>query len=178
MDEWMEYAAYARKLGFTAAAPVRAEQIQCSPGLRALCTPEKCSAYGTSWVCPPGCGEFSECAARLVQYTCGLVVQTRYEPVDTGDFSLTKKLAAEHNRRLMLLRDRIGERYRDALPLSTGSCEQCESCTYPTAPCRKPGRRRGALSACGVDVAALCAAAGLSYAFQSGVLCCVACVLV
>jgi len=178
MDEWTEYAVYARELGFTAAAPISAAQCQCSPQLRALCTPDQCTAYGTSWVCPPGCGEFSECAARLAAYTRGLVIQTKYEHVDTGDFPLTKKLALEHNARLMSLRDRIAKRYPNVLPLSTGSCEQCEVCTYPLAPCRKPDRRRSALSAFGIDVAALCAAAGLPYAFQPGTLCYVACVLV
>ena len=178
MDEWMEYAAYARELGFTTGVPISAGWCQCSPQLRALCAPGKCTAYGTNWVCPPGCGEFSECAARLAAYTRGVVVQTIYEQVDTSNFPLTKRLALEHNNRLKRLRDRIGERYPKVLPLSTGSCEQCEICTYPVAPCRKPDQRRGALSAYGIDVAALCAAAGLSYSFRPGTLCYVACVLV
>ena len=84
MDEWTEYAVYARELGFTAAAPISAAQCQCSPQLRALCTPDQCTAYGTSWVCPPGCGEFSECAARLAAYTRGLVIQTKYEHVTSA----------------------------------------------------------------------------------------------
>ena len=178
MDDLKEYVSSALKLGFTAAAPFDASQLVCRPEIRTLCAPDKCTDYGKNWICPPGCGELPECAARLAKYRCGLLVQSKYEHIDTNDFPLMKKIAVEHNRRLRLIKDEIAKKYPNAYLLSTGGCELCETCTYPDAPCRKPEFLRGALSGYGIDVADLCAAAGLEYAFTPGTLRYMACVLV
>lgn len=178
MDDLNEYVRTALQLGFTAAAPFDVSRLACRPDIRALCAPGKCTSYGTNWICPPGCGDLPDCAARLAKYRFGLLVQSRTEKTDTSDFPLMKKLAACHNQRLLRLKEIIAGKYPGAFLLSTGGCELCETCAYPDKPCRKPALLRGALSAYGINVGDLCASAGMAFSFTPGILCYVACVLV
>ena len=178
MDNLNEYVLTALQIGFTAAAPFDASRLVCQPDIRMLCAPDKCMNYGTNWICPPGCGELPNCAARLSKYRFGLLVQSKYEKINSNDFPLMKKLAVGHNQRLQHLKEIIAGDYPDAFLLSTGRCELCEKCTYPAAPCRKPALFRGALSAYGIDVSDLCASVGIEFSFIPGTLRYVACVLV
>jgi len=177
MDQWKEYAAAARKMGFTAAEPFSARQLSCRPEIRLLCAPDKCTSYGTNWICPPGCGELPACAARLARYERGLLIVSRYDRVDGKNFAALRRLAEEYNRRLLKLRDLVRADIPEALLLSTGGCDWCPECTYPSAPCRKPELLRGALSAYGIDVAELCASAGVEYAVVPDRLYYVSCIL-
>lgn len=178
MADLNAYVSQALALGFTAAAPFDVSRLVCRPEVRRLCDPEKCTSYGKSWICPPGCGELPNCAARLAAYRSGLLVQSRYDKVDTSDAVLMKKLAAEHNRRLLRLRACIAEQYPDVFWLSTGGCELCGKCTYPDSPCCRPALVRGSLSAFGIDVGELCSSAGMAFSFTPGILRYVGCVLV
>lgn len=178
MDGLNEYIHTALELGFTAAAPFDTSRLICRPDIRMLYAPDKCTSYGTNWICPPGSGELPDRAAWLAKYSRGLLVQSKTEKIDTNDFQLLKKLAATHNQRLLRLNEIISEKYPDAFLLSTGGCELCEKCTYPDKPCRKPVLLRGSLSAHGIDVSDLCACAGMEFSFTPGILCYVACILV
>jgi len=170
MNELNAYVQEAKKLGFFAAAPLDARALDPRPEIRTLCAPDKCGSYGKTWVCPPGCGELPECAARLALFHSALLLQSKYERVDTDDMAYMQTLAAEHNRRLLALRELVLPAYPNAFLLSTGNCEFCESCTYPSAPCRKPSLLRGSVSAYGIDAARACAEAGVEYAFEKGTL--------
>lgn len=178
MDGLNEYVHIALQLGFTAAAPFDASRLVCRPDIRTFCAPDKCTSYGTNWICPPGCGDLPDCAAWLAKYRFGLLVQSKYEKINTNDFPLMKKLAARHNQRLLRLKEIIAEKYSDAFLLSTGGCELCEKCTYPSEPCRKPAFLHGSLSAYGIDVGDLCTSAGIEFSFTPGILRYVACILV
>ena len=171
------YMALARRHGFESVAEIRAEMLHCNAEIRALCAPDKCSHYGTSWICPPGCGELAACAETLRGYGGGLLLVSRWESVDTNDMALLQRLSALHNRRLRRLAAAIRRDAPHALLLSTGGCGLCRRCTYPAAPCRRPDRNSGSLSAFGIDVGALCAAAGVDYAFRPGTLYYVGCIL-
>lgn len=177
MRETGGYMELAQQRGFESVAEIRAEMLACNEEIRALCAPDKCVHYGTSWICPPGCGDLAACAETLHGYNSGLLLVSRWESVDTGDAALLQRLSAVHNRRLRRLAGQIRRDHPNALLLSTGGCGLCRRCTYPAAPCRKPERYSGSLSAFGIDVGALCAAAGVDYAFRPGTLYYVGCIL-
>lgn len=139
MDGLNEYIHTALELGFTAAAPFDTSRLICRPDIRMLYAPDKCTSYGTNWICPPGSGELPDRAAWLAKYSRGLLVQSKTEKIDTNDFQLLKKLAATHNQRLLRLNEIISEKYPDAFLLSTGGCELCEKCTYPDKPLPQAG---------------------------------------
>ena len=65
------------------------------------------------------------------------------------------------------LLDEICERLRQDghsfLALGCGSCSICESCTYPSAPCRFPQKARPSVEAFGIDVVQLAADTGIHY---------------
>lgn len=47
--------------------------------------------------------------------------------------------------------------------LGAGGCSLCETCTYPSAPCRHPEKMRRPMEACGIDVVNLSKIAGINY---------------
>ena len=166
----MDLVAMAKEAGFDSAGTVRAGQIECKRELRDLCTEESCADYATCWSCPPGCGSFEACAERIAASSFGVVVQSVFEGIDFEDEDSVIKARDEHNGRLDRLAASVREASVQALEFSTGGCDLCNPCSYPAKACLKPGAQRHALSAHGIDVAALCERAGLDYAFESGTL--------
>ncbi len=168
----------AKKLGFTTAAPVKAADVLPSKEIRALCTPEKCPSYGTNWVCPPGCGSFEKCCETVNEYENGLLLQMKYEDVDTSDLKVCESLSKDFGERVIAFRDTLLDEYPTLMTLATGGCRECEKCTYPEEPCRKPSARRGSLSAFGIDVGKFCEKYGVDFAFTEGTLYFTACMLI
>ena len=160
---------FARSLGFDQVGLIDAGGVVTSANLAASCNPKSCRKYGTCWTCPPGTGSYEDILPDIASRRKGVIVQTVRDDVDYyedwGVLDETRKL---HNERL----DRLAQAMRAELPnvaeFSTGGCGLCETCTYPDAPCCKPGQQRLSLSAHGVAVGATCERAGLDYSFQNG----------
>ena len=168
----------AQELGFTTAVPIKASDVSPFREIRVLCSPEKCPSYGTSHVCPPGCGSFEKCCETINEYENGVLLQVKYENVDTSDLKVCESLSKDFGERVIALRDKLLAKYPKLLTLSTGGCRECETCTYPKAPCRKPDIRRGSLSAFGIDVGKLCERYGVDFAFTDNTLYFTACMLI
>jgi len=163
--------------GFTEAGETGAEAAQGSEKIRAWCAPEKCGNYGKNWVCPPGCGSLEECRKTAAGYRKALVVMSRFDDVDTGDAAAMRDLAALHSRRTGIFLDRLRLDHPETYLLTTGGCDLCEACTWPDEPCRHPDKKRGSLSAFGIDVTKLCESAGVEYTFSPGTLRLISCLL-
>ena len=88
-----------------------------------------------------------------------------------------KELTLAHNHRLRALAEEVRQDYTQTLLLTTGGCAICKVCAYPK-PCRHPDLRMHSLSAHGIDVAALCKKAHLTYNFTPEKLILVAAILV
>ncbi len=52
------------------------------------------------------------------------------------------------------------------LALGCGSCNICEECTYPLAPCRFPEKVFPPIEAFGIDVFSLCEITGMKYTIE------------
>ena len=167
----------AKSLGFTAAAVINTDVIACEESIRALCAPDKCSNYGSSWVCPPGCGSIENCRETVGSYKNAILLQGVWENVDFTDGDAMQKITRMHNDKAIKLFKQIREEQGSAYLLTTGGCGLCEKCTFPDEPCRIPDKNRGSLSAFGVNVTKLCEAAGMEFSFTSGIMRMVACIL-
>ena len=170
--------AKAQELGFTTCVEINARDVSPSKEIRALCSPDKCASYGKNWVCPPGCGSFENCCEVLREYEKGLLLQIKYENVDTASMEVCEKLSVEFGQRVVSLRDTLLDTFPNALSLATGGCRECIKCTYPDNSCRKPTVRRGSLSSFGIDVGELCRKYDVEFAFTEGTLFFTACMLI
>ncbi len=77
---------------------------------------------------------------------------------------------------------RLVERLRaylapNCLPMSSGACTICKTCTYPDAPCRFPDRAIPSMEAYGLFVSRVCEQSGMEYCYGPRTLTYTACVL-
>ena len=159
-----EYLNKARALGFSKAVFLDDFSVECRPELRAYCNPEQCHNHGQNWVCPPGCGTLEECREKARGFSEAILLQSITgldPPVEPEAY---RALNREHNFRFKAFIELIKPEVEKVLPLTSGGCVFCEQCSYPE-PCVKPDVKMESLSAFGIDVGKLCAAAGLPYAF-------------
>jgi len=167
----------ARALGFTEAALLSGLALECHPELRAYCNPEQCQNWGQNWVCPPGSGPLEACQARLDAFHEGILLRSVTALTPPTPLETYQDLQRVHNQRLRQFLESIRPQVGRLLPLSTGGCLICDRCCYP-APCVHPDIKMESLSAFGIDVGALCALAGLPFAFSDTSVTYVALVLV
>ena len=156
-------AALAEASGFTAWASLNPDTIELKPEVRAMCADNTCGMYEKRWSCPPGCGELAECAERLRGFTYGILVQTSGEVEDSLDFEAMMEIEAEHKQHFMAMYDALRQAGDPVLALGAGGCTQCQTCTYPDAPCRFPDRMVSSMEAFGMLVLEVCKRNGLQY---------------
>jgi predicted metal-binding protein len=155
--------ALALEAGFDAAGALDCATIELHTEVRAACKTDRCGQYGTNWSCPPGCGTLEECAERIRQYTKGLVVQTIGVLEDEFDGEGMMAAAERHAQNFRRLADQLYDDFPTMLPMGTGSCSMCETCTYPDAPCRSPEGAIAPMEAYGMIVSDICKNNNLLY---------------
>lgn len=174
LQPWIDAALAA---GFTAAAPLDCKTITLKPEVRAMCAVNNCGKYGTNWSCPPGCGELSECTARINGYQNGIIVQTMGTLEDALDYEGMMAIAAQHAKAFQEFLPVLRKAFPEMLPIGTGACSRCESCTYPDAPCRFPEGAISPMEAYGMVVSDICQANGLPYYYGKNTLAYTGCYL-
>lgn len=128
-----------------------------------MCASNRCQMYGKSWACPPAVGNIDECAARLKAYTHMLVFSAKYDLEDSFDYEGMQAGGADFKAVARRVEAVIKEYHNPYLMLSNEGCGLCDSCTYPDAPCRYPGRAHGSIEAYGIFVGELAKKAGINY---------------
>ena len=126
--------------GFTHIAPLDCSTIRLMPDVRQMCAANTCHMYGKNWCCPPGCGTLEECEERIRQYRRGILVQTVGELEDSMDGEGMMETEAAHKENFFRLEEALRPLYPAMLPIGSGSCTRCKTCTYPDAPCRFPDK--------------------------------------
>ena len=151
------------KTGFTACGAVPRTSLVFHPEIRALCEGNACRSYHTSWACPPAVGTLAECQRRVEQYDTMLLFSCKYDLEDSFDFEgmtaglhAFKKTVDAFDAELKLL-------LSDYHLLSNEGCGLCETCTYPSAPCRFPSKLHPSLEGYGFVVSELAKNAGIRY---------------
>ena len=91
------------------------------------------------------------------------MVQTVGELEDSWDYESirdTEDRQKESQQKLLpILREKLG----DVMPLGVGTCRQCQTCSYPDAPCRFPDKAFSSMEAYGLLVSQVCTDSGLKY---------------
>jgi len=154
--------------GFTSAGPLDAATLNPRQEVRDMCAADRCRHYGKSWICPPACPSLEDNRALLAKYKTGILVQTTGTPEDDFDLEGMYEIGRVQGRRFLEMYRALREEFPGMLALGAGACELCESCTYPDAPCRRPGDAVTSMEAFGLVVSDTCRANGLTYNYGPG----------
>lgn len=148
---------------------LKTEQISFLQRVREVCRAE-CPRYGTSWSCPPATGSVEECAKKCRSYGDCFVFSTIAEVADTEDLRLTLPTRMEHVETARHVVQIFRDRFDSVMALSTESCEICEVCTYPDAPCRYPDKMFPCVESYGILVTELAEKGGMTYRNGAGMI--------
>ena len=162
--------------GFTNTAPLDVAAIELKPEVRDMCA-KGCRQYGKRWSCPPGCGTLEEGRELLTHYRSGILVQTVGQLDDEFDAINMLETEKRHKAAFLSLVDTLRRQEPNILPLGSGACTQCKTCTYPDAPCRFPEKKIVSMEAFGMLVLEVCKANDLTYYYGSKNIAYTACIL-
>ncbi|MDR2605722.1 MAG: DUF2284 domain-containing protein [Oscillospiraceae bacterium] len=168
---------HAADYGFTSAAELDPSTIECKTQVRDMCA--ACKAYGTTWICPPACGEIEECDARVHAYAHGVIVQTTGQLEDELDGEGMMETAAKHGESFKNYYKKLRESFKgeSMLALGAGGCVRCAKCTYPDAPCRFPDEQQSSMEAYGMVISEVCKNNGVPYYYGRSTITYVSCYL-
>lgn len=159
--------AAALELGFDRAYIFSPNGLSFEDEVRSFCTEGKCDMYDKRWSCPPACGELDEISKRAGRYRSALLVQSvaRFpngymKPDGTCDWQEAWRAEDIHKERFERFIEVCRAAAGDILPMGAGACRICETCTYPSAPCRHPERLVVSMEAYGLNVGRVCELAG------------------
>lgn len=158
-----EFLALAQRIGFWEVGYVDMEHLRYYPEVRTICEQNTCRNYGKTWACPPAVGSLHDCQCRVGQYRTMLLFSGKYDLEDSFDFEgMTEGLHAFKNM-VDVFEEKIRERLTNYLLLSNEGCGRCETCTYPTSPCRYPSKLHYSIEGYGFVVSELAKHAGIRY---------------
>lgn len=166
--EQEELVTLALDAGFSHAARLDAATLAPLGAVRDMCAADTCQLYGRCWTCPPACGTIQENADEIAHYRTGLIVQTTRTLEDPFDYEGMMACGEEHRAMFLALRRCLRAAYPGLLALGAGGCRQCEACTYPSAPCRRPEEALSSMEAYGLLVSDVCRDNGLGYYYGPG----------
>lgn len=128
---------------------IQIKDLNFAPRVRTVCQQE-CQRYGTTWACPPGVGTLKECEERCRAYPYGLFFSSVAEVSDVMNMEEALGTRRAHEEITEALAAFLKDQGYETFILSTESCDICEDCTYPDAPCRFPARMHPCLESHGV----------------------------
>lgn len=167
----------AEDCGFDHCGMMNMEALVFDPQVREMCAADRCQNYGRSWSCPPGCGTLEEIAQRVAGYARGILLQSTGLLEDDFDLDTMMETEARHRERFFSYVEKLRGLGLDILPMASGACSACSTCTYPHAPCRDPRRAIPSMEAYGLMVSRVCLESGLGYYYGPGTITYTACVL-
>lgn len=173
---YTELETLAKAACFSHTAPLDVSSIDLKPEVRDMCA-QGCGQYGKRWSCPPGCGTLEEGREKIRHYTRGILLQTVGELEDEFDGEGMMEAQARHGEHFSALLEILRPLCPDLLPIGTGCCMQCKTCTYPDAPCRFPEKKISSMEAYGMLVLEVCKSNGLTYYYGPNTIAYTACIL-
>ncbi len=129
--------------------------------VRDACKANYCGRYNKTWLCPPAVGEIEDLAKEYAKLPNAFVFSTVHEIEDSFDIEGMFDARKDHDKVEKLIESTVLE--NGGKLLGAGSCELCEKCTYPDAPCIFPKLAKPSVEACGIDVVTLCKDTNMKY---------------
>ncbi len=124
--------------------------------VRAMSSQDKFGIYGRpTWASHPALASLDACKARCLSYKNVFVFTTLTNLKSSYDIKGWAEAAHTHE---LLTKEVAGifrSDYADALVLAVGACNNCDSCTYPEAPCRNRDEMLPSIEAYGILVTRL-----------------------
>lgn len=140
-----------------------------SSRVRAVCEQE-CPRYGKTWSCPPAVGDLQVCIDRCRSYPQGLLIVSLGETKDASDFEKALKTRPTHEALTRQVAELLKKQGAAPFVLSAQSCDLCESCTCPDAPCRHPEQMFPCVESHGIVVPALAEKSGIDLSYGNNVI--------
>ena len=134
--------------------------------VRTLCEQNMCGCYGKSWTCPPAIDDIETLQSRLAAFSQCFVFYTVYQLEDSFDWEGMMSSVKDFQSRILKSKKKIQdqEQNQEFLFLGAGSCQLCETCTYPEEkPCRNPEDAIFSVESFGIDATKLMQENGLKY---------------
>ncbi len=150
-------------------AIVDVSSIVFNEKFREYCRADVCGRFGKTWNCPPAVGEFEKCKNHALSFDKAFVFTHTGEISDFSDMTAMNRLRDETMEMLSDISAKLREKEIRFQPLGCGSCNDCEKCTYPDAPCRYPEKAVPPVESYGIDVKTLADANGMTYYADSGI---------
>ena len=159
-----EIVQFAKQKKYDNIAIIDTSDITFESELRAFCESNACGKYGTSWCCPPGCGDAETLKKKILGYKKGMVVQKIYPLEDSFDLEGMRDASYKFNELFYGMDDFINNSYKeDHYSLKASSCKLCDKCRYPDQECKNPEKARPSVEACCINVILLCQSCGIPY---------------
>ena len=167
----------AKEYGFTNHGFFDAAKLIFMPEVRNMCEANLCGKYGRTWSCPPAIDSLEEITARAKEYDWGLLVQTTAFMEDPFDGDTMMEARGNQEKNFLRLVDLLRGEGVDALPMGSGGCTYCETCSYPGEPCRFPEKMISSMEAYGLMVKDVCVLADTPYYYGKNTVTFTSCVL-
>lgn len=177
MDQMDQMAGQAVDFGFSHAKALNPATLHVYTEVRDMCAADRCGIYDHCWTCPPACGSLDEHRERLERYHSGIIVQTTGTLEDQFDFEGMQDAGTRHQELFRSFAAELRPRFTDLLALGSGGCNLCESCTWPTQPCRHPEKAISSMEAYGLFVSEVCRDNDIPYTYGSGTITYIGCYL-
>lgn len=153
----------AEACGFEHFGMLNVPALEFNPAVRDMCAAGRCGMYGKCWTCPPGCGTLEEIAGKAAAYKRGVLLQTTGQMEDDFDVEVMMGSEQLQKERFKAFVTELRKAYPNCLPMSSGACTMCPTCTYPDAPCRAPHLAIPSMEAYGLVVSKTCEDSGMKY---------------
>lgn len=173
-----EIIALAKECGFDQVKDFDPSVLKFRVEVRDMCAANRCQSYDKNWSCPPACATLEDAALKAASYKEGILVQSTgvlEDPFDLDTMMGTEQL--QKDRFLKLVKE-IRNIYPNCLPMATGACTICSTCTYPSKPCRFPKQMISSMEAYGLVVSDTCSDAGMKYYYGPGTITYTSCILI
>ena len=167
----------AERFGFSHWGVFPTDKLYFRQEVRDMCEVNKCGKYDSCWTCPPACGTLEEITEEAKKYTWGLLLQTTATLEDDFDIENMMQAAEDQKVHFNEIIAHLREEDEDFLPMSSGACTVCETCTYPDAPCRFPKKAIPSMEAYGLVVSDVCTLADTPYYYGEKTLTYTGCIL-
>lgn len=153
----------AKDFGFSHAAKLDVSTLVLREEVREMCAADKCNMYGKCWTCPPACGSLDDCKKKLAAYKNGLLVQYTKSLDDDFDIETMDFAGKKHQQLFYAFYQELKKTNNDVLPLGSGGCRVCKTCTCPNSPCVNPKKAIMSMEAFGLWVSEVCTLNNLPY---------------
>lgn len=167
----------AQDIGFSHTGELNMDALVCRKDVRRMCEDNRCGCWNARWTCPPAFGDLAHAQKILSRFSRGVLVQSTEALRDPFDLEIMRGAESRHKKRFSTLTRQARQVSPGCLPMGSGACTLCRTCTYPDRPCRWPSRAHPSMEAYGLLISDVLEQSGMSYNYGPGTITYTSCIL-